>query len=871
MPRFNRFLLFSILALLLMTTGSTAQPSLCTISGTLYDSTGSACSNCKLTISRARQGSTPLNAPPVEKRADSNGAVSFTAVQGSFVTLTGTFSIGRYNFATGLEMYIPLQSSTTLTALQTAEDALNALISTTTYAPADIPVITKTANGSLSNEFALGSLATGLLKNTTTTGVPTIAVAGTDYESPLTFAARLNRSTNTIDLAASGVTAGSCTACDLTIDTYGRVTAKANGSGGGGTVSSVFGRSGAVVAATNDYTFAQIDKTTSSLADLTTRSASDLSSGTLPDGRFPATLPAASGINLTALNASSLASGTVPLARLSGITTAELSATAGITNGQLAGSIAYSKLSLTDSIVNADINSAAAIAYSKLNLTGAILNADLAGSIANNKLANSAITIAGNSTSLGGSISLDTIDNGLAATGLIARIAANTRAARTITGTSNQITVTNGDGVSGNPTLATPQDIGTSSNVRFGNFGLGVASPTSGGQISSTLGANNITGLLIKRNTDTSPTGKFFDFQNAAGTTVASMGVDGGLTVASCTGCGGASFANPSASVGLTAVNGSASTAMRSDAAPALDQSITPTWTGQHIFSKNGALSSSTGPGISATGTWITGGSATTTKPYVLIETSGATSTGWSTSGTGLGVNAATGFTGNLIDLQLTGTQKFAVSSTGLTQSTKNGGYAIGVQASSQNFVGIGRNASIGGLNLNGGTGTDSDSAAMMHVGTTGVTFDATFAVGWASSNVTQAKDVNLQRPGQAATVRVQGSSSTTAATFSTPALSPAQITADQNNYNPGTGWFQRWSSDASRNITGLVAGVDGQIIEIWNIGSQNIVLQNENASSTAANRFTTSTGADLTLAASKCAKARYDATSARWRAYLCN
>ncbi len=81
------------------------------------------------------------------------------------------------------------------------------------------------------------------------------------------------------------------------------------------TIDSVFGRTGAVVAASNDYTWAQIDKTTSSLADLTTRSASDLSSGTLPDGRFPATLPAASGVNLTALNASSLDSGTVPDAR----------------------------------------------------------------------------------------------------------------------------------------------------------------------------------------------------------------------------------------------------------------------------------------------------------------------------------------------------------------------------------------------------------------------------------------------------------------------------------------------------------------------------------------------------------------------------
>ncbi len=42
--------------------------------------------------------------------------------------------------------------------------------------------------------------------------------------------------------------------------------------------------------------------------------------------------------------------------------------------------------------------------------------------------------------------------------------------------------------------------------------------------------------------------------------------------------------ANPSASVGLAAVNGVATTFMRSDGAPALSQSIVPTWSGQHTF-----------------------------------------------------------------------------------------------------------------------------------------------------------------------------------------------------------------------------------------------------------------------------------------------
>lgn len=57
--------------------------------------------------------------------------------------------------------------------------------------------------------------------------------------------------------------------------------------------------------------------------------------------------------------------------------------------------------------------------------TGSVTDTMLAGSISNSKLSNSAITIAGTSTSLGGSISQDTI-TGLSSTGLVKRTAANT-------------------------------------------------------------------------------------------------------------------------------------------------------------------------------------------------------------------------------------------------------------------------------------------------------------------------------------------------------------------------------------------------------------------------------------------------------------
>lgn len=113
------------------------------------------------------------------------------------------------------------------------------------------------------------------------------------------------------------------------------------------------------------------------------------------------------------------------------------------------------------------------------------------------------------------------------------------------------------------------------------------------------------------------------------------------------------------------------------------------------VVAGNGALSA---PPVAITGSWLVGGSATTTKPQALIEASGAASTGWSTAGTGLGVNAATGFTGNLIDLQVNGVSKYKVDSTGaitglvawnsLTDPTGNTLIAMGTRTTVFTFTG---------------------------------------------------------------------------------------------------------------------------------------------------------------------------------------
>lgn len=51
-------------------------------------------------------------------------------------------------------------------------------------APTDATYIVQVANSTLTNEQVLGSLATGMVKNTTTTGVLSIGTEGTDYYKP---------------------------------------------------------------------------------------------------------------------------------------------------------------------------------------------------------------------------------------------------------------------------------------------------------------------------------------------------------------------------------------------------------------------------------------------------------------------------------------------------------------------------------------------------------------------------------------------------------------------------------------------------------------------------------------------------------------
>lgn len=141
------------------------------------------------------------------------------------------------------------------------------------FAPVDATYITQTSNGTLTNEQALSGLATGILKNTTTTGV--LSIGGvSDVDSILP--------TQTANSGKYLTTNG-------TVSSWGTISVP---------VTSVFTRTGAVVAAANDYNFNQLAGTA---------------------------------------------------------TYSQLVLTGAILNADLAGSITYSKLSLTNSVISGDI------------------------------------------------------------------------------------------------------------------------------------------------------------------------------------------------------------------------------------------------------------------------------------------------------------------------------------------------------------------------------------------------------------------------------------------------------------------------------------------------------------------------------------
>lgn len=94
----------------------------------------------------------------------------------------------------------------------------------------------------------------------------------------------------------------------------------------------------------------------------------------------------------------------------------------------------------------------------------------------------------------------------------------------------------------------------------------------------------------------------------------------------------------------------------------------------------------------------------------------------------------------------------------------------------------------------------------------------------------------------------------------------PSQITADQNNYDPGDYDTLLLSSSAAWDITGISGGVMGRVLTLINVGLNHIILRHEAGASTTTNRLVTPGSAPVFVVPGETVQLRYDSSASRWR-----
>ena len=195
-------------------------------------------------------------------------------------------------------------------------------------------------------------------------------------------------------------------------------------------------------------------------------------------------------------------------------------------------------------------------------------------------------------------------------------------------------------------------------------------------------------------------------------------------------------------------------------------------------------------PAVSLTGTWFSGGTATTTKPQLLIQPSGTTSAAWSTAGTGLGLNAASGFVGNLLDMQVNGTSEFSVSNIG--RAIINGGIAV-----------TGGSTSISGGNITLNNSGGSSTVQIASGTTTGAV-----SIGGGSNSIVLGSPV-LQNTTK---LSFSGTAPTISSGFGTSPSIPAHNGSLAFTVDVGSG------GTASGGVVGLPAATTGWICSVNNV-----------------------------------------------------
>ena len=214
-------------------------------------------------------------------------------------------------------------------------------------------------------------------------------------------------------------------------------------------------------------------------------------------------------------------------------------------------------------------------------------------------------------------------------------------------------------------------------------------------------------------------------------------------------------------------------------------------------------------------------------------------------------IGATTPSTGAFTTLSATGTITSTVGNNGLVllnQTNATTGYLYGTFLNTSGAFAWGVENSAGGGLITGSTGYDA-----VVRGKTGIAF---------SGNDGSSMQMRLSSTGLAVTGAL--SATGRVATFVGADVSIANSRND--NLSIGTaGFFRVVSGGASAQISGMVAGTDGQRVVIMNGTGNNVAFLFEDANSTAANRIYTESGGNITLGNLGSREFIYSTTYSRW------
>lgn len=193
--------------------------------------------------------------------------------------------------------------------------------------------------------------------------------------------------------------------------------------------------------------------------------------------------------------------------------------------------------------------------------------------------------------------------------------------------------------------------------------------------VTPALGTPSALVLTNATGTCTACTANAVPAANLTGATLAA-----GVTASSLTSFGAAPALGTPASGVITNLTGTCSSCVANSATTAINLSGGGTVTGTPAASV---------AAVQINPTLFTGGTGTTTFPYLMLQPSGATAeTGWSTSGTFIGVNSASGFGGNFIDFHgNNAASTFSVSSAGAIGSMGGATMAFARTTNSQGIL----------------------------------------------------------------------------------------------------------------------------------------------------------------------------------------